>query len=306
MICSRPMYALDLGYKENGKRNIKILPKRFDLYSKKQLEARYGSGDVIPLPCGKCLACRINHAKEWAVRCVLESLCHEDNYFITLTYDDEHLPEDGQLHREHIREFQKKIWKKYPGVRFFGCGEYGSNNLRPHYHMIAFGLSLQDFQPIGKGLSESKTITEMWPYGFNYIGEVNYSTCNYVAQYCIKKTFKEVKEKTVKEFTFMSNRPGIGNAWVHAHLPSVLKYGQVFGQFGSSNSASLPRYFEKVAEALDGEAYKEFKKIRLDKGNSLQLNEMLNHCITEVELLNAYKEENLIHEFARQKKGQRL
>ena len=124
MICSRPLYALDLGSKPDGKRMIKMLPKRVDLSSMKQLQARYGHGSIIPLPCGSCLACRINHAKEWAVRCVLESVYHSDNYFITLTYDDEHIG-DGLLHREHIRAFQKKVWSKFPGVRFFGCGEYG-------------------------------------------------------------------------------------------------------------------------------------------------------------------------------------
>ena len=220
MICSRPNYALDLGKKENGKRLIKFLPKRVDLYSARSLQARYGADSVLPLPCGTCLACRINHAKEWAVRCVLESLYHEDNYFITLTYDVDHLPADGYLHRDHIRKFQKAVWSKFPGVRFFGCGEYGNKHLRCHFHLIAFGLPLDDFKPIGNGLCESKTISKLWPYGFNYIGEVNYMSCNYVAQYCNKKAFGDLKHnipKEHREFVFMSNRPGIGYRWCVEH-----------------------------------------------------------------------------------------
>ena len=99
--CTRPIYSLDLGIKENGKRNLKILPRRFDLSSVKQLKARYGDSSIVPLPCGQCLNCKLNKAKEWAVRCVLEASLYDENFFVTLTYDDEHYPEDASLHREH-------------------------------------------------------------------------------------------------------------------------------------------------------------------------------------------------------------
>lgn len=309
MICTRPNYALDLGKKENGKRFIKFLPKRVDLYSAKTLQARYGADAVLPLPCGTCLACRINHAKEWAVRCVLESLYHEENYFITLTYDDDHVPSDGFIHREHMREFQKRVWRKFPGVRFFGCGEYGSKNLRPHFHLIAFGLNLTDFKSVGNGLMESKTIKELWPYGFNYIGEVNYMTCNYVAQYCNKKAFGDLKYNVPpmnREYVFMSTKPGIGYQWCQDHLSSVLEYDAVFGPFGSSKSAALPRYFQKIAEDLDGDKFKELKKIRLDKGNALTINECLVHSVENVEEVYALKDEALLGDYITKRKGVRL
>ena len=150
--CTRPLYAVDLGIKENGKRNIKILPRRFDLYSYEQLSARYGEKSVLPLPCGKCLACRLNHAKEWAVRCMLESLYHDENYFVTLTYDDEHLPVDGKLHKKHYQDFLKRLRASSGCFRYFGCGEYGSLNKRPHYHFVLFGIHFllsNKLDPIG-------------------------------------------------------------------------------------------------------------------------------------------------------------
>lgn len=310
MICNRPLYALDLGVKENGARNIKLLPRRYDLYSYKALSERYGSSTLLSLPCGSCLACRINHAKEWAVRCVLESLYHDENWFITLTYDDAHLPENGYLQRKHVREFQKKIWKKFPGVRFFGCGEYGSKSARCHYHMIIFGLHLDDLKRVGSsGLLESPTISKMWPYGFNYIGEVNYCTCNYVAQYVNKKAFGDLKHnvpKEYREFTFCSTRPGIGYQWCKDHLPRVLEYDAVFGPFGSSKSAAIPRYFQKMADELDSAKWLNLKEARVNKGLQLRLNEVLVRACENVEDIYQVKEQLLAADYKQHKRGARL
>ena len=139
--CSNPIYALDLGLKENGKRNLKILPRRVDLSSWKQLSVRYGEANIIPLPCGKCLNCKINHANEWAVRCVLESKLHEENYFITLTFDDAHLPENKQEARDLITRFFKRLRNECGSFRYFGCCEKGKQgSKRFHYHIIFFGF----------------------------------------------------------------------------------------------------------------------------------------------------------------------
>lgn len=310
MICNRPHYAVDLGKKENGARNIKMLPKRYDLYSYAQLSSRYGDKSIIPLPCGSCLACRINHAKEWAIRCVLESLYHEESWFITLTYDDEHLPENGYLQKKHIREFEKAIWRKFPGVRFFGCGEYGSRSARCHYHLIAFGLKLDDLHRVNStSLLESKFISKIWPYGFNYIGEVNYATCNYVAQYVNKKAFGDLKyniPKEFREFTFCSTKPGIGYQWCKDHLPTVLEYDAVFGPFGSSKQAAIPRYFQKMAEELDSAKYLGLKEARSCKGNALRFNEVLNRACLNVEDIYVIKEDLLEADYKQHKRGARL
>lgn len=309
MLCTRPSYCLDLGTKENGKRLIKFLPKRVDLYSAKQLQYRYGADSVIAVPCCSCLACRINYAKEWAVRCVLESLYHEENYFITLTYDNEHLPDNGLINREHMREFQLKVWSKFPGVRFFGCGEYGSKNGRCHWHLIAFGLPLNDFKAVGNGLYESATLKKLWPYGFNYVGEVNYATCNYVAQYCTKKVFsdsKNILDKKNREYIFCSTKPGIGFQWCNDHINTLLEYDKVFGPFGSKKAVAVPRYFQRVAEKLDSEAFKDFKKSRLDNSKALQISECITHQVSEVEILFEFNEKKLVNDFCNQKKGSRL
>lgn len=301
MRCARPHYTLDLGLKENGKRNLKFIGFNPDLSSLKQLSARYGKEAIIPLPCGNCLPCRINKSKEWAVRCVLESLGYEENLFITLTYDDAHLPADSLLHRSDVQNFIKRLRNHCP-CRYFGCGEYGSKNKRPHYHVIFFGLHLDDLKPIGNGLYESDLINKLWPYGYNYIGFVSYASCNYVAGYATKKVFGNVSD----EFLMASTDPGIGYAWCKEHLPKVLEYDSVFGPFGSSKLAKLPRYFEKIAEKLDGEAYVQVKAKRLDKSTAMNINEMLIHECDEIEKLLEYKERITLDEFINKKRGKRL
>lgn len=301
--CTRPIYALDLGIKENGKRNIKILSKRADLSSLKQLQARYGADAILPLPCGKCLACRLAKAKEWAVRCTLEAMDHDENWFLTLTYDDEHLPADGMLQRSDLQKFLKRLRARLGPFRYFGCGEYGSKNNRPHFHLILFGLHLDDLKPVGSGLVSSPDISEAWPFGFHYLGDVTYNSCNYVARYTTKKLFNDVPDG---EFICASTHPGIGYNWCKEHLSQALEYDSVFGDFGATKAVKLPRYFDKIAEILDKGRYDEVKAHRLDNKNVFQINELLIHGIDEVEKLYEYKENSQINEFKRKGLGRSL
>jgi hypothetical protein len=303
MSCTRPIYALDLGVKENGKRNIKILSRRVDLSSIAQLEARYGKGNILLLPCGKCLACKLSKAREWAVRCVLEASQYDNSCFITLTYDDEHLPEDGLLHRKDLTDFIKRLRKKHE-IRYFGCGEYGGSGHtvvngktlehgRPHFHLIIFGFFPGDWKN-----GSSREISELWPFGFNYVDDCNFRTCNYVARYTTKKIYKNLPG----EFICMSTHPGLGADWLKEHY-SIFTHDAVYGPFGSSKVSNIPRYFEKLYESVDAAALQELKGDRIDKGTKLKLHEMLHHSILNVEDLYEYKEAIQIHEF--EKKGKR-
>lgn len=288
MSCTNPIYALDLGVKEDGKRAIKILPKRFDLSSIHQLEYRYGKNNVLPLPCGSCLSCRLAKAREWAVRCTLEASLYDDNCFITLTYDDQHLPDDAKLHRVHIQLLLKKLRKLYK-IRYFGCGEYGSHTKRPHYHLIIFGWYPNDVDKF----QSSKLLTELWPYGFNRVDECNFQTCQYVARYTTKKVYSE--EKT-DEFLMMSLKPGIGAGWFAKHF-DIFEHDKVCGSFGVS---SIPRYFEKLADlaCID---LQDVKQKRIDKAADIKLHELIVHAMEHQEDLYSYKANIKSHDFA--KKG---
>ena len=86
------------------------------------------------IPCGQCTGCRLSKSREWAARCVVEAKSHKNNMFLTLTYDDAHLPEDGSLHYEHFQLFMKRMRKYFMSrfgqqLRFLMCGEYGDLSL---------------------------------------------------------------------------------------------------------------------------------------------------------------------------------
>lgn len=93
----------------------------------------------IELPCGRCVGCRLRRANEWALRVMHEAKLHPANCFVTLTYRDEDLPENGSLRHRDFQLFMKRL-RKRADVRFYMCGEYGEQKLRPHYHACLFGV----------------------------------------------------------------------------------------------------------------------------------------------------------------------
>ncbi|QXP08467.1 MAG: replication initiator protein [Arizlama microvirus] len=81
----------------------------------------------LQIPCGQCVGCRLERSRQWAMRCLHESSLYKRNCFITLTYDNKHLPSDESIHVREFQLFMKKLRKAYPNdkIRFFHCGEYG-------------------------------------------------------------------------------------------------------------------------------------------------------------------------------------
>lgn len=188
------------------------------------------------LPCGKCVGCRLEKAKEWALRCYHEaSLYGVNNSFITLTYAPEHLPKNGTLVPEHFTLFMKRLRRKYKSkIRFYMCGEYGEKNHRPHYHALLFNLQFTDRTLCNirnnNRVYKSASLLELWPYGQNEIGSVTFQSAGYVARYILKKQFDEygfreyaipdangeissASDQLVAPYTRMSLRPGIGKEW---------------------------------------------------------------------------------------------
>ena len=146
MNCEKPLLAISLCFQDNGKRKIKLLPKRVD-FNLRTLRDKYGDS-LITIPCGVCLSCRLNRARDWANRCVLEASLRSENAFVTLTYDDSHLP--SSLVKAHLQAFIKKLRNDGHSIRYFGCGERGSLNGRPHYHVILFGYWPSDAVMLSK------------------------------------------------------------------------------------------------------------------------------------------------------------
>ena len=207
MSCTNPVYAYDLGFKENGKRNIQVLGQRKYVESATlaQLESMLGLGKIIPLPCGKCLACRKAKAREWAARCVLEATVYDDNCFITLTYDEIFYNPSKTGLRADLTNFFKRLRKDYE-FRYYAVCERGTEKGRYHFHALLFGVDLTKQQ-----------LEKYWKFGFVDSGSLTAASCFYVCQYAEKKIFGDKDSLT---FTTMSTRPGLGYNWFEKHKVS--------------------------------------------------------------------------------------
>lgn len=174
----------------------------------------------IPFGCGQCLPCRVNRRRQWMWRQFFESLSHDDNCFLTLTYRDEDLPGLNSLEPLHLQLWLKRFRLSVLPlrVRFFAVGEYGDENERPHYHLSLFGVSQDTVGALASSRNQwdpRRIILPSWPYGEVYVAEFNELTAQYVAGYVVKKLTspEDVRLNGRKpEFARMSRRPGIGRA----------------------------------------------------------------------------------------------
>lgn len=214
------------------------------------------------IPCGKCLGCRLDYSRDWSNRCIMESSRHEINWFITLTYDDANLTNgkvylnkdlsDEEVPRwvdveaktlvpmevtnfiKRLREYYSRV-KNIENIRYFYCGEYGGTTGRPHYHLLVFGLDIDDLRLYrntlkGDALYNSDTIQKLWAKGFSVIAEMNWKTCAYTARYILKKQGEGKKHKgfyddigLYQEFTRMSRNPGIATPYYQTHVEQILE-----------------------------------------------------------------------------------
>lgn len=233
-------------------------------FSKKQ-----GYSDrEVELPCGQCVGCKLDRSRQWAVRMQHEAALHDDNCFITLTYDDEFLPSDRSVDVVHFQKFMKRLRERVDvKFKFYHCGEYGDDLLRPHYHACLFGLDFSDKRYLktikGNRYFVSPLLRSIWCYGNHLIGEVTFESAAYVARYCVKKQTGEQAYNyysrfdletgeiyTVKpEYATQSN--GIGLKWLERFHTDVWNGDSNDDVVINSRGHSVkpPRYyFEKYKE----------------------------------------------------------
>lgn len=197
--------------------------------------------EVIKLQCGRCIGCRLEYSRQWAMRCMHELKMHDESCYLTLTYNDQECPKDGGLRKEDLQKFFKRLRKKIEPIkiRYYAVGEYGDKTNRPHYHAILYGYDFQDkkFHTTSKGhnIYISDCLDSIWKLGDCYLGNVTFESAAYVARYCTKKINGSAKEELCKgkvtkpyermdlytgelfevqpEFAVMSRKPGIGVNW---------------------------------------------------------------------------------------------
>lgn len=195
----------------------------------------YWAGET-PFGCGQCLPCRINRRRQWTWRQYLESLMHEESTFVTMTYSDPHLPEGGNLSKTDAALFLHRLRKNLrpKKIRFFLCGEYGPETLRPHYHVSIFGV----------GVSAADLMWETWgkcERKHFHVHPFNELTAQYISGYVVKKLTDSTDPRLngrCPEFATMSRRPGIGSSAM-ATIAATLKTEQ--GRLLLQSSGDVPK-----------------------------------------------------------------
>lgn len=171
----------------------------------------------ILFPCGKCPACLSQRKEELAERIFFESRVSPCSYFVTLTYDDSHLPSDPdtgqmcfdklgiQIYLRRVRDFLRPRDIK---MRYFLTCEYGDLSFRSHYHAVVFLSSFLSLQQAWTLFSD------LWEKGIVYLSSVGAGCCRYVAKYALKDDPQESFDLPAgdprKPFRLFSRRPGIG------------------------------------------------------------------------------------------------
>lgn len=256
------------------------------------------SGTPIKVPCSKCMGCKLERSRQWAVRCMHESRLHSENSFLTLTYDREHLPIDYSVHPRVMQLFFKKLRKQlYPKkVRFFLGAEYGDLNLRPHYHIILFGHDWPDkvfYERTERGdeLYTSKLLSVVWPNGLATVGAVTFESAAYTARYCTKKITGPmasdfyVREhpdhhficRVRPEFALMSRKPGIGARWIEQFGGEVYQSDSVIV---NGRQARPPRFYD---QQLSEEDFGPIKRKRQIEGKRFARPQTYNAEMARVE-----------------------
>lgn len=292
MACFYPRQAIRLSSinTKTGKSVVAFLPKGSAW--------RYKSFDgfMDGMPCGQCTGCRLERSRQWAIRMVNESDLHDQNSFITLTFDEPSLlkrerpmsldKRDFQLFLKRLRfrisdpndpafipEFSSLLpIQERKVLRYFMCGEYGDLFKRPHYHAILFGLDFSDKElyKIKDGMRyyNSNFLSELWPSGFNVITDVTFDSCAYVARYIMKKYLGKDSHKhyvdRIPEYTTMSRRSGIGKEWLVKYLQDVYPRDEIFRR-DKKIFCKPPKAYDSYYEVINPEDFSRLKQSRINE-----------------------------------------
>ena len=252
----------------------------------------------VQVACGRCRGCRADKARDWAIRCVHEAQLHEHNTFVTLTYNDENLPQDLSVDKKHFQKFMRDLryakstrfknpatgrWNRTrPLIRYLHCGEYGTKNLRPHYHAILFNTHFPDAEhwktsKSGEPLKTSRELDEVWGRGYASLGGVTFQSAAYVARYITKKItgdkaeteYERINYNTGETWTVdppyatMSRKPGLGSDWIEKWTSDVYPHDFVIIE-GHKNRP--PRFYDQRLKMKDPNQFERIETQRREGG----------------------------------------
>lgn len=294
------------------------------------------------IPCGHCYACKLTKSAEMASRSMLETLESPYNYFVTLTYDEENVPiaesmiykqeiENGEIKEIEFKNVGDEIWctgtlipdemtkfmkdlRRYfeyhynhHGIRFYLAGEYGTENKRPHYHLLLFNCPIPIEENYDTYVDENKkmhwknrVIEEIWEHkGIIDIGEIEFSSAAYVARYCQKKIFNNTKtidyyaSGKEPEFNRMSRRPGIGMNYYKLNKAKIYENDEIIMKTLHGNVAHVKiKSFDRLFKEEFPEQFEKIQKRRKELADKTRKLSYTFTDLTDLEMLRL-KEENV-------------
>lgn len=239
------------------------------------------------VPCGRCYNCVQTKRSSWTLRILMELRVAESANFVTLTYSPETVPVIRQyskqlvqtLVKEDLQKFIKRLRKRItedyngnerwckksektqkwsPKIRYFGCGEYGSNTNRPHYHIILFNIPLDyiKYDPINRKYY-SKVIEDIWKKGSVDIGKVERGSAHYMTKYHMFPLDERwiESDKRQKPFALMSRKPGIGLNFIDDKITDYyVDSKNPYYTFKDGTRVPYGRYYkQKINERIENE-----------------------------------------------------
>lgn len=241
----------------------------------------------MKLPCKKCIGCKLEHSRQIGLRAYCQSLMHENNCFITLTYDKDMLPYGSSVQLDHFQKFLKRLRKKIAPlkIKFLHCGEYGEKFKRPHYHAVLFNYDFPDKTPYQKTdqqhiLYTSDLLSKTWGLGRCDLGAVSFNSAQYCARYTLKKFTHPEQDKVDAHYTWINEdltttihspeystmSEGLGKSFFLKYKSDI--YPKDFLTINGSKSTP-PLYFDQLLKDTDEYLYDVVKTKRA----SLRVNE---------------------------------
>lgn len=242
--------------------------------------------------CKKCIGCKIDYCNEWATRGQLEAKKSPNNWFITLTYNDENLPLNNYniptLKKEHITKFINTLRKHFErrnhtGIKYLIGGEYGTKKGRPHYHLILFNLPLNDLKKIkwkNKEAYYSPLIEKIWKMNTtktspNIILPANYETIQYTVRYAFKKIMKNDTEKKEIEPEKIRMSKEIGKKEFEEKWQEIYENdNMVIKTKKGGITIRPPKYFDRLLKEIEPKLLEKIKTTRIHQAETKTISEM--------------------------------
>lgn len=290
MVCYRPLYAIRYNSQINPKtgKNVCRVLGAVEKYKNPKFGNFISGGRSYygyTVGCGKCIGCRLEYSRMWAIRLMKEVSTSKASCFITLTYDDEHLVfgKIPTLYHPHFIEFRDRLrahiryhFGKDVKIKYYMCGEYGSKNFRPHYHAIITGFDFPDkvleYERNGYPHFQSELLTKLWRKGRTEVCEASFDTCAYVARYIMKKVNGADASSHYDGFAseYSTCSKGIAYDWFKKFKSDIYNSDvMIIYRHGQPYKMRPPRYFDFKLEQEDP-ALLEFIKAKRERAMCLK------------------------------------